>query len=983
MMHFFLMILSLFYSTPILSTVLATSNLITTPTNITFPTPVYSKVYDRATGIFYVGLVSNEATVSPAAVTINKASRPVANNTPTFVDIGADNNTIEFLSLAASFGLPAIALPYVDMATTVDPDTGLETPAPLTATLLSILNPVGTVNNVSTPLLDASGATGVNGQVTSGIVGLASSVSFAFVAVSPTDMEAFGTINSGIAVVAISNPLTLALTQVPAAPGDAGIKAQRLDPTTPAVNLPSSSPNNPILFPSGQARVDLYWDNRLQRLYVPLLEQVSTVTGTGARSVVVGQVLDNFGHLAINAIAPDAAFAAGATNEIVGLLKAADDDTQPYLSVNKVRTLHASTGPTYLIVNGDIGAQNTIGNLFYAIPLVDVGNPNNPIQGTEAAKESALVNGTFVTPAAVPADMTLNTDTAALIGAGPLPFDPTQIVTDLVIVGDTVYVSMGTDTTSNSDTGILYSQALFDQTGKVIAWTPWTRRAFPIAGFITTQSVQGPVSFFNVDAVTGIVWAIDQQTKQVVRTTAWNKPAQYTTLPAYPDPNDTPIPVTNTFLGTILNTTFQKKNVTSVLDLDQSTAGFTAGTNAQPYRYALFGGPGTVAFAVTSQAVNNTLDSPQLVTLNYTQPGYYLTTTLPTQCTVNVLEYARQTPGVAQNYFFAGTQDGLYVFDNGIGGGFDANSLGLLTSSPFVGHGWTKISATTIPGAIIDIKTTGLALYVLAYTTTPANPIQTTLYRIPFQSTTSTMFSPSNVITIAQSSTGVFASILYFSSLQIIMTSSTSEQIVLGTNQGLYRSALAGGVQAAISQANANWQPTGNNTLYHNGIAAVDNASRTGSLPTVVWPFAFQTPNIANIFSRSIWEQLAGTTDTGPYNLVPLFFNASNSTLFPTLPLTTYFWTDGGRRFAIVNAFQQAHPRRGTNGGVVGHIPSCPELDLFVLPYNTTEWAITNLVDQLVSASAVEAEPQFYWIKDIGSTGIILVGTNNGVIALD
>ncbi len=50
-----------------------------------------------------------------------------------------------------------------------------------------------------------------------------------------------------------------------------------------------------------------------------------------------------------------------------------------------------------------------------------------------------------------------------------------------------------------------YSQAQFNQEGKIIGWTPWTKRAFPTSGTTTG------VSFFDVDSVTGTIWAVDGQ----------------------------------------------------------------------------------------------------------------------------------------------------------------------------------------------------------------------------------------------------------------------------------------------------------------------------------------------------------------------------------------------------------------------------------------------------------------------------------------
>ena len=644
--------------------------------------------------------------------------------------------------------------------------------------------------------------------------------------------------------------------------------------------------------------------------------------------------------------------------------------------------MHCSTGPSYLIINGDIASTPNVNNLFYAIPLVDLGSPLNITQGTIADKNQFLINGKFTIPATTPFQMTFNTDLAAIIGGSPLPSDPTRpLVSDIVVLDDTVYVSLTSTTGPLNETGILYSQAQFDQTGKIHSWTPWTRRAFPYNGFVNSQSIFGPVLFFDVDAVTGSLWAVNGNgaTPTTVVMTAWDAPE--TTL-APQIPNYT----VNVSLTAELNKQFGTNPCTSVLDLDQSTAGFTNGALSYPYRYALFGGIGSVTFAVTSQAFNNTINSPQEVTVDYSQPGYLLATTVPTCLPITVMEYARQLPGTIDNYFFAGAADGLYVFDNGLGGSFDANSLGLLNAYPFIGHNWIKIDPTLMPGAILDIKTSGLALYVLTYTTSPTTPMQTTIYSIDFQPTVGAMFTASNIVTIAQSGTDVFSSVSLFTGMQIINPSNNADQLVITTNVGLYRSAKIGGVQAAISQTDANWQLIGTTTPYFNGIAAVDNASLVGSFSTKVWPFAFQSPTTAMIFNRSIWNQVCGTVSGAPYNFVPSFFNASDTSgAFATLPLTQYFWSDGGRRLAVTNPMKSVPACTNVRKtGVVCSPPQkCPSQQLFCLPFNTQEWAISGTSAQILSNSILDNYQRFYWIKDIGTTGILMVGTNSGVVALE
>ena len=102
--------------------------------------------------------------------------------------------------------------------------------------------------------------------------------------------------------------------------------------------------------------------------------------------------------------------------------------------------MHASTGPSYLIVNGGDSTTGDTNNTIFALPLVDLGDPTNALQGTLADDTSALVNFKFVTPAINPAQMPLASDAAAQVGGGPLGLPPSQQISDIDVVGDTVFI---------------------------------------------------------------------------------------------------------------------------------------------------------------------------------------------------------------------------------------------------------------------------------------------------------------------------------------------------------------------------------------------------------------------------------------------------------------------------------------------------------------------------------------------------------------
>lgn len=682
-------------------------------------------------------------------------------------------------------------------------------------------------------------------------------------------------------------------------------------------------------------------------------DQILRSPTSGARSVISASV-DDAGVIAFAPIAPNTAFATENLEDMVGVVSASSQT----LTINTARVLHASTGPSYLIINGGLGDNSTLGGTISALPLVDLGDPTNPTQGTIANKNSALVNFKFVTPAMNPPDMPQNTDAAVMVGTGPVTVAANDVISDIQVIGDTVYVSVNNTLSVASDSGILYSQAMFDETGKIIRWTPWTKKALPPYNTSSQNNVTA-VSFFAVDAALGKVIAVDGQGTQVVQT-AWNT-------------NNRVISVNGTFsdislVGT-LNNALNGNASTAVLDLDQSTRGFLSNQS----RYALFAGDvngsSSVLFTRVSQTLGSTVDSPQTVTTDFSMAKNFLVSPLPNAtCQVLVLEYARQLTGTSSNYFFAGTQNGLFVFSVS-GNGFDVATMSNLNAAPFTTGSWQL--APTISGAIVDIKTTGNMLYVITQTpATATTPMQSSLYRIPFATTVSAMFAPGNITLIAQTGTDIFSSISLLSGLQIISTTSSgsTEQVVLGTNNGLFQSQRIGGVQNAADQTDAAWLSIANTPFYYNGISAIDNASIPVASPSTVWPFHVADGG-SNTFDQSIFQQLNGSSDTSNFAFVPLLFMSNEQGINPsfnTIPLISTFWSDGARRLMTeVNIASSTIPE-----------------DLLVLPFDTLEWDIDNPTDAKISDSVLSDIFEILWIKQIGVSGQLMLGTNTGIVAL-
>lgn len=232
------------------------------------------------------------------------------------------------------------------------------------------------------------------------------------------------------------------------------------------------------------------------------------------------------------------------------------------------------------------------------------------------------------------------------------------------------------------------------------------------------------------------------------------------------------------------------------------------------------------------------------------------------------------------------------------------------------------------------------------------------------------MFAPSNIIPIATTRTGIFNNIVSFNKIAIISTDSTgtTEQLVLATNNGLYRSARVGGVQDALNQVDSAWQLIPNTQFFYNDIGTVDNASIPVAPPTVVWPTYIADSDGQGTFDATVWQQLIGDSDTGPFVFIPPFFNAmANIDMnFDTLPQNLQFWSDGARRLAIVTNIQS----------------SCLPFDIISLPFSNQQWNIQTPSDAFLADPLLMPIESFYWIKLIGSSGLLMVGTNQGIVAL-
>lgn len=931
-----------------------------------FKQPIQSTTYDTNSGQFFVGLQAGTNTY-----TISKASSPsftgLASFTPVLTatdPLQLQTSTIEYLVFSPQTTAKQVLVGVQQQGS-----------VPLITEKIFGLFTDGSQQTETPSLRDAAGLD------SSGIVALAASSKNAFVAVKPNGGN-WGDPNSGIAVVAIGATNTaLTLTPKNAGTGVDGNIALELDNTSPEFKGTSGGADVVI---TNTAAV-LVWDETLQRLFIGT--DVSQAAGASnvTKSITVGRM--NLNALVLQAVAPDGAITGGVGEIAVNKVSASIFD------IEHLAVMHASTGPDYLIIDDRAG---TVGRRIFAVPLVnDINNPTSAANGTFAKYDSSLdTNKKFTVAASSSGDLLFNNATTrpeGVVGTGNLPLRTDDHISQLTVVGDAVYVAIGDNNGASlvdSDRGIFYSQAMFDNTGRIIRWTPWTKRvipfnAFPGATLPGGSTHNGAIHFMQADPKTGNVWFVEGTTSKTVGISSWSQDGGTTTGLLH-------------VLGVKMF-----NGIYSLLDLDQATRGFLGTTT---HRYALFGGVNKVAFAQTSVAYNiadaspdqTYCSSPQATITDFSSSANFLVSNLPENAgCCHVLEYSRTSTTADANpsnsnlnYFFAGTNTGLFVFSDG-GTGFDAATLADLNTAPFSDGAWQKVES--ISGQIVDIKTSGSngefntagTLYVITSESTIETPLKSTLYAIPFASTTANMFNGSNIRILAQTGVGTFEKTLQFYGISIIATGdprsssvADKEQLILTSNQGLFVSladqTTGDGTISAANQAAASWHlvqdPSGNPTTattMFNGISAPNTPIRQ-----TAWPFSLKDVANYSIYDRGSINQLSGYSNnsgsSATFNtfFIPLNFN-SNSTAstaaLKTIDRITDLFSDGGRRFFIFNRTQD--PATITRIGLVPFTVGSQPNILTYPPFNTIN--------------------RFYEIETIGATGILIAGTERGAVGLE
>ncbi|MFZ5954731.1 MAG: hypothetical protein ACOYT8_06575 [Candidatus Dependentiae bacterium] len=272
--------------------------------------------------------------------------------------------------------------------------------------------------------------------------------------------------------------------------------------------------------------VAMHWNTWLSALYIGLQTTAGDQSDDGARAIVVGYVTKDK-QLKLHAIADESVFTTGLQQEIVGSKGAAT-----CVAIHGLKNMHTSTSLDYLIIHG--GNQIEHGNTkraIYALPLVNLrterGAPaeedmtaHGQIAHKNAIPEDLYSNissnNVFLgrrikKVASQPQDIYLADDVAVQVGGGQLPYGD---ISDVIVQDDVVFVAVA-QADKHHLPGIFYSRALFDEYGRIKAWSTWARAA----------SITDPVWGIKYNNMVGsfiALTSLEQEKPQTIVQTTWS-----------------------------------------------------------------------------------------------------------------------------------------------------------------------------------------------------------------------------------------------------------------------------------------------------------------------------------------------------------------------------------------------------------------------------------------------------------------------------
>lgn len=242
------------------------------------------------------------------------------------------------------------------------------------------------------------------------------------------------------------------------------------------------------------SQASLYWDDQLERLFIGLIDVKATnlpaTTDTTTVLCAVGRFDTSGTFIMEPIIALNQNLITDNQKNYLGFKQTKDSASSPVGSLFKLGIMHTSTGRAYLIAQGGVCTDETekaqLGSLIFALPLVprhEQARQDSVQTQDEYEKSIGLCAGKnqYAQKASSSNPLATADDYGTHVGVSADYLDRNEeksaIITDLQIIGDTVYVSLAGErsATNPQEQGIFSSTALFNETGDIVAWTAWER----------------------------------------------------------------------------------------------------------------------------------------------------------------------------------------------------------------------------------------------------------------------------------------------------------------------------------------------------------------------------------------------------------------------------------------------------------------------------------------------------------------------------
>lgn len=625
-----------------------------------------------------------------------------------------------------------------------------------------------------------------------------------------------------------------------------------------------------------------------------------------------------------------------------------------YYSIYHLTTLKTPDNHYYLIING--GLDNADGTAahkkVFALPLVESGSHKGALAQNHIIRDgNTLVSfeTDFGTTAGDFNNLFTEEDTPAKVGGHHLPFQNDNFrVTYMEAIGDTVFCALSGIEDKNNQSGIYYSQALYNPDGTICGWTYWSQI---VPGSFSGQTTNDKSCYTcAIDPIAGKIWAIpNNENNNLLKLTTWNT-------------NSLLAQLTNKLLnGPCYSQFYLHQHVSNWASLNSN-------------RFVFFGGDSTVIVAKTSVAndtnvlavetyINNTAGAEGSAN-SFESPvnaPVSISSGLENAGPIRALGWTSQNGGTTQNYLLAGTDNGLYAYvsndaeQNGIQ--IDAPQTMIdVNDIPFTTYVWKKVAAISDPVVKIVSSTSQDETYTYILTHGKTHKVwkisasnQTTLSDmnnnitllfegkdVSKNSTTEPTFI-NDIITITKDPTGLNSAVVLFTNLGIYTDIETADTVLPLEFDAQARNLISA------------YRPQ--HTLLNNNIYVTNR---------LYLPISQGSHNSYSGIGQINFDSSAENPLFAP---TPDRIAENNDTIAFSYPIKS-FYTNGAFRFFIeqkYNALKQSVLR--------------------VLPYlnGPDDYNIDYPLD--LKDTALQAVRTFYWINEIA--GRMMVGTDIGVISLE